>query len=282
MQAQYMASIASEGAKIDINAINHPIDAIAKATREQILQLFLTQVETNEEFEEKYSDTDFNRLVFNLIDWIDDNKDSLNGGDEKSYYQTIDSDFIPPNESFKTLEELRMVEAMNDDFYDLLKNKVTIFGVNGVNVNYASQEVLMGIDPQITEEVAQNIYQHISDTQLQDSGPFGDKAEFIAFLDSQGVDTTQNNFNTLGIPLIFSKELNFHITSVGSFANVNQEIEAITFDFETIRDQLTEQFIEQEKQQGQQTAKKKSGQTQQQKETPPPSGQPRIVYWDET
>ena len=95
-----------------------------------------------------------NQVVDNsvAIDWVDEDKESRNGGDERGRYPDISSDFIPPNQPFKTVKEMHMVRGMQEMFYKILEGSFTIFGTKGVNVNYASKDVLMALDPTMTDE----------------------------------------------------------------------------------------------------------------------------------
>lgn len=309
MRANYSIDIQSEGSKIDINALAHPVASIAKATREQVLKIFNDELENNDEFSEKYSDKNFEELVFNLTDWIDEDRDSLNGGDEGNLYRAVNNEFIPPNEPFKTLQELRMVEGMDDELFNLLKNRVTVFGINGINVNTAKAEVLQSIDPQIDEEIAKRIVQHINDLNNPEGGPFSDLDDFKSYLESGeiGINTDDSVFNTQKIPLYFVEELNFRITSYGEYGKVQKEIQVITYDFDSVQKNLTSALVEEEKQKNPDTTgtddsgattdtggsgdssnpsetadtNKKDNKSNKEK-TQPPTGKPRIVFWSET
>ena len=228
MQGSYAVSIASEGAKIDINDLESPAKGIAEATRKQLLQLFKSRLDTDQEFAQKYRDVDFGRLLNNITDWIDADKQGRNGADEASFYRDLpDSDNLPPNQSFKTVQELHMVEGMNDEFYDMLKDRVTVYGSKGVNVNYASKEVLMSLTALITSEIADKIVEARNNPRR---GPFKDKNDFVSYINSIGVPG--DPFTQQGIPLIFDPEFVFRITSTGNSGPVIRSIEALVYDFD--------------------------------------------------
>ena len=179
LKSTYITTIESEDGKIDINSLGSKLEPIRKATRQQLLEIFAAELEQNEKFQEKYSNFNFEELVNNIEDWLDSDNVSLNGGAESLSYQgELQSDFIPPNEELKTLEELHLIANMTDDIYNLLKNKVTIYGISGINVNYAPAETLMALDPQITQEVAQQIIERRSP---ENGGLFGSENSFIDF-----------------------------------------------------------------------------------------------------
>ena len=101
LDSQYLATIESEGGKIDINDLGAVSKPLREATKAQILKIFTTEVENNDDFRTKHRDARFDELVNNMMDWVDDNDESLNGGSERDKYETR-SDFIPPNAPFKT------------------------------------------------------------------------------------------------------------------------------------------------------------------------------------
>ncbi len=297
MQGQYVVTIDTEGSKIDLNSINHPIESIAKATREQILSIFNNKVEGDEAFGEKYRNTNFEELVFHLVDWVDEDRDSLNGGDESSYYSNYDSDFIPPNEPFKTIEELRLVEGMNEELYTLLKQKITVYGVSGININHAQADILKSIDPQITDEISKSIIEYRNGSETPEQGPFKDEKDFLDYLSTEfSINTEESTFNTQKIPLFFETEFNFRIKSYGMYSNVSREIEVVTFDFENLKGHLAEAFKKQDASSkpagsgpkptptttGSNATTKPKAPQKDEKTSPAPTGRPHIVYWEET
>ncbi len=288
MQAQYATRIESEGNKIDVNDLASPSTTLAKSTHDQILKIFTTQMQNDDAFAERYRGFDFNKLVNNMTDWVDEDHDSLNGGDEASYYPDIQNNhFIPPNQAFKSLDELHMVASMTDDLYKLLEPRVTVFGIKGINVNYASPEVLMSLDPGITDEVMQKLNKY-----KVENGPFRGKDDFFAFLRGAGVNT--RNLEADGaLPLYFDAELNFRITSTATFGKSAREIVAITYDFDRVESKLVDLLKADAKNQQQQPGTQQpnpqqpAGQRPAQPATNQPAqnqvaaGRPNIVYWHE-
>ncbi|MCB0414313.1 MAG: general secretion pathway protein GspK, partial [Bdellovibrionales bacterium] len=95
MKSSYTVLIESEGSKIDINDLDSGSEALAKSTREQLLKVFKNELETNEEFREKYESFDFGELINNIADWVDENSDSLNGGPESNLYSDYEDAELP-------------------------------------------------------------------------------------------------------------------------------------------------------------------------------------------
>jgi general secretion pathway protein K len=278
MDTQYLATIESEGGKIDLNDLGSVSKKLREATKIQLLKVFAAKVENDDDFSRKYRDFKFEELVNNMIDWVDEDSESLNGGDERDKYEER-NDFIPPNAPFKTLKEINMVADMNEDFYNLLAGQVTIFGTKGINVNYAAKEVIASLDPSINEDALEGILKRRSDPQ--EGGPFKDEKDFFAVASRYGVDV--NAIQKSGIPLLFGVEFNFRIKSTGRFSNVNREITAITFDIDNMRSRYLS-LLDKEAQEGKPDGGK-PGTAPAAAEKPkivPPKGRPTVVYWDET
>jgi general secretion pathway protein K len=284
MDAKYVATIASEGSRIDINDLGAFMPegkGLRDATKAQVLKIFTNQMQNDEVFRRKWGAFNFEELVNNMVDWADEDTESLNGGDEKRYYPDAHSDFIPPNKPYKTVEELHMVAGMNEEFYKLLKDRITVYGTKGINVNYCSGDVLKALDERITDNVITAIMKRRNDPNQ--GGFFKDETDFYSFLDSQGVKLDRNS--PTRVQLFFGPELNFRITSSGVFANTTREITAVTFDYDNIRERYVS-FMNTSQQPTngglapvtQPSASQTSGQTA---KFQAPSGRPPVVYWRE-
>src|SRR5690606_29884 len=169
-QGQYIGHITPEDAKLDITDLVSPSEVIASTTRNQILEIFQSKMEEDEDFRNRYYGFNFQELVFQIIDWMDEGDESLLGGSERAYYRDFNSEDIPPNQPFKTQEELMMVHGMTNELYQLLTQRTTIYGIKGLNVNQADKNMLMSLDPQITEEIVAEILERRADPEL--GGPF--------------------------------------------------------------------------------------------------------------
>ncbi len=235
---QFLATIEAEGGKLDINDLGSEIKSLREATTKQILTIFETEKANNQAFQEKYYGFDFQELLNNIGDWIDEDQESRNGGgpENTKYTEFDNSEFIPPNAPLKTLDELNMIAGMNAEFFKLLAPRVTVFGVKGININYAPKEVLMALAPTMTEEAVAAVIARRSNPE--EGGPFASEQDFFAFLQAERVDVTpiQNS----KIPLYFDAVFNFRVRSTGQFANVTREIEAIVYDFENLKERYIE------------------------------------------
>jgi general secretion pathway protein K len=245
MKSQYLVTIESEGSKIGINDLASPSKVVADSTKQQLMQIFASKMESDEKFASKYRGLDFGKVLNNVADWVDEDHDSRNGGDESALYANLPgskgtSQFMPPNQPFKTLKELHMVEGINDDLYDMLESRITVFGDKGININYASKDVLMSLTPLITAEKADKIVESRTDPNR---GPFKDEKEFLDFLNNklsipgnpfEGKDKTDQT----KVPLIFDAEYNFRIHSTGVAGKVNKDIIAIVYDLDRVKERL--------------------------------------------
>lgn len=300
MDAQYIVSIESEGGKIDINDLGSENEALAKSVRQQLLQIFTSEVENNKTFRKKYENFDFEKLINNVQDWVDEDTKSIStNGDESLPYEQpegMKGYRLPPNAPFKTLSELHMVSDMEDEIFDLIKDKITVYGTKGINVNYAPESVLRSLDPQIKDRVLQELVKRRGDPKL--GGPFKNDDDFYNFLESQGVRTAEMKKSE--VPLLYDAEHNFRIVSGGLFSNVRREITAVTYDIDGLTTRYAEMLQkiadDQNGSQGQQGQNQQSqgagqgqgqsGQNQQgqgQNSTPKiPKGRPTVVFWLES
>lgn len=294
MDAQYVTSIQSEGGRLDVNDLSSGVKALSKSVREQMLKIFTTEVQNNEEFREKYGGFRFDELVNNIMDYVDEDELSLNGGDESQFYSDIEDHEIkmPPNRPFRTPDELLQVAGMKEDFYQLLKPRITVFGTKGINVNYANPEVLKGLDVSMTEEIVNKVIERRNTPDL--GGQFKDDSDFLGFIQNLGANS--DAIERSKIPLIYEPEFNFRIITTGVASNVKREIIAVAFDFDNLTPRFAEMLDEQDKSPGDKEEtpsddQKDSSDDQKdgsddagkkkKKKLKVPKGRPSVVYWEE-
>ncbi len=284
MEAQYLATIEIESGKIDLSGLtrfSRENETLQEITRQQLRNIFESEMRHNSDFNQRYAGFDFERLINHITDWVNPGTESRNGGSKSQFYPEARSDFIPPGRPFKTMEELNMVADMDDELFALLRRRTTIYGSRGININYANQETLMALHPLISEEVAQAIINRRNSPDL--GGPFVNFADFESFVSAEGVNLNWDSGPTL--PLLFGAPLNFRITSTAQSANVVREIVAITYDMANMTEDLAANWTEEiegvtPSPSAQGGGQPPSGGAQRQ-EAPyqAPKGRPRIVYW---
>jgi general secretion pathway protein K len=302
MDAQYATTISPESGKLNINNLASEVKTLRDSTRAEILKIFDTKVRTDDTFRNKYSATNWEELVNNITDWISSDTASANGGDKASRYSKMDlkdtnRDFIPPGKPFKTLDELHMVAGLTDDFYKLLEPRITVYGIDGINVNYAGKEMLMSLDPSFTEEAFNAVEKRRNDPK--EGGPFpgGDDCQktFLAFLSPYGVNVQA--ITDSKIVLLCDPEYNFHVTSTGLYQKAKREITVITYDLDNLPSRLAAALNAQDGQGTQAGPSASPPVTQppapgqpaaaapaaaQKAKMKAPKGRPTVVYWEET
>ncbi|MGZ3721423.1 MAG: general secretion pathway protein GspK [Bdellovibrionales bacterium] len=248
MQGQYATTITPESGKIDINDLGSPLKGLKKAMIAQVLNIFTSEVRHNEDFARKYGNVRFEELVNNIADYIDEDTEGLNGGDESSYYRDIEEKDIqmPPNRPLRTLDELHQVAGMTDEFYNLLAPRVTIFGTKGININYSNKELLMALDPSMTEEAVDKVIARRNDIKL--GGPFKDDKDFFAFIQPYGVNIKA--IEDSKVPLLYDMEYNFRISSTGLSSNVKREITVVTYDYTNVGSRFVDMMDKQDQADG--------------------------------
>ncbi len=294
MDAQYSVTIESESGRIDINALGSGNIALINSTRAQLMLLFQNAIKSDSTFKKKYKDYNFTNLLDNIQDWVSPGNVGVGGRDKSELYkqpEDVHNYRLPPDAPFKTMSELHMVAGMKDDFYNVLKDRVTVYGDMGINVNYANAAVLESIDPQITPEIVKKIEDRIANQQL--GGPFQNSNDFYTFLQGLGVNTTIMERNQ--IPLVFDPAFNFRITSTGTYRNVERTITVVTYDMDMMASREAAVLTQNMQQQmGQQPTTPPGTMPGQPPGTPPgtqpgmvptnvppPTGRPRVVMWKE-
>ncbi len=292
MDANYGTTILGEGGKIDINDAGSEIKPVADAVKSQLLQLFTSEVKNNKIFAAKYERYEFEDLIKNIADWVDEDEDSqVGGGPESQKYKDLDSpNSLPPNRPFYTLEELRFVDLMTDDLFDLLKNRVTVFGTKGINVNTANEEIFKALDPQFKEEILTKTVARRASPEL--GGPYKSDDDFYSYIEQLGMNT--KDLKDRKITFLYDSELNFRILSSGTYKNAKVDITAITFDVDNLAGRYAK-ALDKNKEEQDQSSDKGGGSTSTNSNDPeekkedsqtnkikPPKGRPTVVYWKET
>ena len=294
---QYATTITAESGKLDINDLGSDVKGLRKAAIAQCLAIFKSEIQHNEEFARKYSQFRFDLLVNNIADYTNPDQESLNGGDKTSAYHDLEEKDIvmPPGRPFRTLDELHQVAGMTDEFYNILAPKVTVFGSKGVNVNYAKDDMLMALDPSMSQEVVDKITARRNDPKL--GGPFKDENDFLGFIQPYGVNVKA--IQDAKIPLLFDMEYNFRIVSTGIASNVKREITAVTYDYTNMAQRFAD-LMDQDQSQGTNanantpgtnpatdtsatgTSSNANGANKSSKSKfQAPKGRPTVVYWEE-
>ncbi|MBL7555772.1 MAG: general secretion pathway protein GspK [Bdellovibrionaceae bacterium] len=290
LDAAFATKITDEGSKIDITNLASPSETLREITKKQLIALFENKIKDDEEFSKNYNGYRFDTLVNNIADWMSSKNESLNGGDKKSGYRDRGTDTFPPNRNFRTIQEIRLVTGMTDEFYQILEPQVTIYGVKGLNPNTATSAVLQSIDPTITKEIAAEVIKRRTDEQL---GPFKDAASFWQFLEEKGA---RLSINKEEFPINTDSYSSFRINVIGEYGGSKREVDVITLDMNKVAEAINEVQKKVDEKNGPagggQTTSPPAGTPggtpnpagntgQTAASQPPGKGPPRIVYWNE-
>lgn len=264
MTAKYTTQIESEDGKIDLNNLNSISETLKNFTITQIFNIFEQAKEADEPFAKKYADFDFQTVVNDMIDWIDEDSNSLNGGSESEEYETS---LLPPNQPFKNLSELHMLPSMEDDLYNILKDKITLYGSKKININYINPELLKSF-PWMTEDILRAF------EEKQSTVPFTNIEEFVKWIEAQ-----DPRLDISELPFTFEPSVNFKITSSALVKDTSHTIQLTTYDVTQVS--LRMQKILETETKDNSTASSKKTPARKGFLTDPLDQRPAVVYWEE-
>jgi type II secretory pathway component PulK len=138
-----------EDGRINLNNVTNTGDK--QTLYSELRGVFMQQFQSDL-FDENEKRVD--ELIASIIDWADqdDNKtqveqgfiqEAMGGSGEGGDYSKYGYDV--KNAKYDTVEELRYVDGVTDGIYCLLKDKVTVYNTEKLNVNTADLEVIKGL-----------------------------------------------------------------------------------------------------------------------------------------
>ena len=297
-EGQYEHQILDEGTKIDVNDLASPSKTLREVTKKQLLNVFENKIQSDDRFREQYQNFRFDELINRIYDWMSSSNASINGGDKRGPFQGLGEGY-PPNRGFRTLDEIRLVPGMTEEFFNILSPLMTVYGMKAINPNTSSEAVLKSLDPGITTEAVKEAIERREDPDK--GGPFrGGTSEecrndFKSFIESRGARLA-NEFDQ--IPFVCDKVMNFKIIATGRSGSgkgaVQKKITVVAMDINKAALQIRN-FIDKEKQQnsganpganpnpgsGTSGTNPSGPTTSASQQEPLPKGRPRIVYWSE-
>lgn len=152
--AQLTGSITDESGKIDLNALAKN-DNDRELRISQFKRLFtVLRIDITED--------ELNDLVYALIDWVDADAETDLGA-EDDYYQSLEPPYHCKNALMDSVEEILLVKGMKREYltgtenYEGIRNHVTV-GTNGkININTATEAVIMSLSDDIGEDVVTSV-----------------------------------------------------------------------------------------------------------------------------
>jgi len=164
-------TVQDERSKINLNSL---VNQTTNKVDFQVLAA-LTELFRNLEVETDKSEL----FIASLINWVDKTiKGAQNDQDPRgaagNFYNTLDNPYTIKDGPLDSLDEIRMIEGMDEDFYNKIIDYVTIYPINKqVNFSTASKPVMIAILKAAQVSAIQG--ENRSDTELKD-----DVAEAIA------------------------------------------------------------------------------------------------------
>lgn len=189
-EGHFHAEITDEERKINVNVRpnNYTEVNLMRAEMESLLgpAKFNPLFENPQEDDQYY---DRQEIINSIIDWIDpDNtRQGFETGDESSRYDHLDDTYQSKNHMFDTLDEVQLVAGINDRFWRLFSDNLTIYRTNKININTANVEVIRALleqylEPPIPqEEEMKKIIDQIMDFRVQNAG-FWNETAFVNFI----------------------------------------------------------------------------------------------------
>jgi general secretion pathway protein K len=285
MDATYSTQIQSEDL-LNINDLGSTVEAQRNRVRNHLIEILKGKVENDREWTDKHGNIPYEEIVNNLQDWVDRDNQRVSGGSESEIYGRLremdpdNKDTFPPNRHFRTLEEIRMVPGVTDAIFDLLKGGFSTFGPMGINPNYADEDALKSLHPQMTDEMVSKIMARRSNPDL--GGRFDGVESFIDYL-SRDLRLPISEEEGKQMPLRFTDPCNFRIESSGASGKSVVTITAITFDLNCDQHALFLKWCQEQKDKGADEKKLPTGCRGDLTKSKPEAskGPPRIVFWHE-
>jgi general secretion pathway protein K len=90
---------------------------------------------------------DAEQIAYSIVDWRDADfgYQHPQRGAEDEDYEDLALPYSAKDAPFEALEELYLIDGINGEIFDKIKDYVSVFGDGGVNVNTASKEVLTAL-----------------------------------------------------------------------------------------------------------------------------------------
>jgi type II secretory pathway component PulK len=152
MPGYFSIQVTNESSKLNLNLVSGAEKTTIKLALER---LFSTPREAKFLEDKGYPPK---RLVANLVDYIDTNKeDDLDKSDETSIYERAKLKYKAKNAPLESLEELRRIPGFNDDeIFDLFTPYLTVWPMapseKGLDINSVSVELISAL---VTKEGAE-------------------------------------------------------------------------------------------------------------------------------
>lgn len=142
--AKLRLDIRDSGARLNLNALfvnRKPREDTAETYLQEILKHVIEEMPEADD-EKAYDPLELTR---NLVDYVDEDNQSLRGDLEDDYYQQQDPPYRAENRPLLSVDELRRVQGFDGAIVDALRPYVTVYPFvkgDGINLNTAPPHVL--------------------------------------------------------------------------------------------------------------------------------------------
>lgn len=174
--------------RINLNDLVGPTGAVDQVTRERLMRLLMV-----------LGITDVH--VDALVDWVDPDEEPVSAyGAEDGQYLMKDPPYRAANQPFVSVTELRLIEGMTEEAYQLMRPYVAALPVSGtgINVNMASVPVIRSLHQQITDQQANAVVERRKEQRFLTTGDFTALPEFAGLgLRPQGLKVRSEFFEVV-------------------------------------------------------------------------------------
>jgi type II secretory pathway component PulK len=146
-------------------------EAAQKSFAEYVTQLISNKMESDDAFASEYRDYKVDELIDNLIQWVDPTYQR---------HSAASSTYKPKGGPFYSLTELRMVELLDDELFDVLAPNFTVSSTPGINVNTIKDLTLKALVPGMTKEEVDEFFKFRDSTEADNS--FKSADEFFKYI----------------------------------------------------------------------------------------------------
>ncbi len=133
-----------------------------------------------------------------IIDWMDDNQDSLSGGAEDVDYLSGDRPYRTAGTQMGSISELKLLKGMNQEKYEQLLEVLTAIPNENnatININTAPPSVLRMIIPELSDSDAEDLAEDLAENPLNEPDDLIDHALVKGKkVDVNGLSTETNYF----------------------------------------------------------------------------------------
>ncbi|VAX22926.1 General secretion pathway protein K [hydrothermal vent metagenome] len=96
-------------------------------------------------------------IADSLVDWMDINSEPRPDGAEDGYYSSLKNPYRAKNAKLDSVDELLLVRGFTPKVMDKLREHVSVWGADKININTASDMVLWSLDDDMTGEMVKGI-----------------------------------------------------------------------------------------------------------------------------